>query len=612
MTLLVDRRARESVPVEQTWNLAAIFASPEEWEYHLPLVENAMDILSSHQGRLATGPQALVACLQANDALTTVLDRVASYAFLASSADGAAPLSASILARAQALMARVAATRAAIETELLVLPTDIVSRYLRVEPRLEGYRVRLERLSRRREHILAPEAEQALAALSETLDLPVQIHTRVTAVDLYCAPVRDSLGRETPVSLANYVFGLDHSPDRTLRQAAAASLAEGLGRHQATLAAAMAAHIKRNVVLARLRGYPSAAAMMLEGQQMPEPVYRMVLETVHDEMAPLIRRLLRLKQRVLGLDRLYRYDIYAPLDPDYQPSTSFEDAAATIQRGLSALGSEYAWMLRAAFHDRWIDRADNAGKSSGAFCMPVHTAHPYVLMTWKDATRGMFTLAHELGHAGHGLFSARAQPIGSSLTMGEPGSFTNVSFFIEVPSTANEVLLVRHLLDTTADPRHRCAVIQAMLDTCMHNMVTHLLEAHFEQRLYDLAEAGEPLTLATIVEVQEAVFSRFFGETLEIDDAARLYWAQQPHFYSGLYPYTYAAGLACGFNAVEAMRAEGQPAVNRWLEALATGTTQPPLDIMLCLGVVMTGPEPIRRAVAFASSLVDELERSFA
>jgi oligoendopeptidase F len=612
MTLLLDRQARERVPVEQTWNLGAIFATPEEWEHQLPLVENAMDTLSSYQGQLANGPDILVTCLQANDALTALLDRVASYAFLASSADGAAPLSESMLVRAQSLMARAAATRAAIDTKLLELPADTISRYLREEPRLDGYRVRLERLNRRREHILAPEAEQALAALSESFDLPVQIHTRVTAVDLSCDPVRDSLGRETPVSLATYVFGLDHSPDRTLREAASASLAAGLGRYRATLAAALAAHIKRNVVLAHLRGYPSAAAMLLDDQQVPEPVYRMILETVHDEMAPIIRRLLALKQRVLGLDRLYRHDLYAPLDPAYQPRTSFEDVAATIQRGLSALGPEYGAMLRAAFQDSWIDRADNVGKSSGAFCMPVHSAHPYVLMTWKDATRGMFTLAHELGHAGQGFFSARARPIASSFTMGEPASFTNVAFFVEAPSTTNEVLLVRHLLDTTSDTRQRHAVIQAMLDTYMHNMVTHLLEAHFEQRLYDLAEADKPLTLATIMEVQESVFSRFFGQALEIDEAARLYWAQQPHFYTGLYPYTYAAGLACGFNAVEAMRAEGQPAVDRWLEALAAGTTLPPLDIMRRLGVDMTGPEPVRRAVAFASSLVDELECSYA
>ncbi len=611
MTMTADRPARESVPVEQTWDLSAICATPEQWEQQLPLVESAIDALSAHQGSLADGPGALLACLRAQDALTELLDRVASYAILSSSSDGASPLSQGMMARAMALMARAAAANAFIETELLALPADALDDYLRREPDLADYRPRLDRIVRLRAHILAPETEQALAALSESFNLPRQIHSQVTALDLSCAPVRDGQGREVPVSLAGYVFGLDHVPDRILRAAAAVSLAEGLGRHRAALATALAAHVRHNVTMAKLRGYPSATAMILDVQQVPEPVYRLVLETVHDEIAPHIRRLLRLKQRVLGLDRVYRHDIYAPLDPDYAPRTSFHDAAATIERGLSVLGDEYAAMLRAAFRDRWVDHADNAGKGTGAFCMPVRTAHPYVLMTWKDATRGMFTLAHELGHAGHDVFTSRTQPICKSLTVGDPGSFAAVMFFVEAPSTANEVLLVRHLLDTTHDPRQRRAVLQSMLDTYMHNMVTHLLEGHFEQRLYDLAEAGEPLTLATMAEVQEAVFVRFFGDALEIDDAARLYWAQQPHFYTGLYPYTYAAGLTCGYNAVEAIRTEGQPAVDRWLEALAAGTSLPPLEIMRRLGVDMSGPEPIRRAVAFAGTLVDELERSF-
>jgi len=403
------------------------------------------------------------------------------------------------------------------------------------------------------------------------------------------------------------------SPDREVRRRAYESLTAGLDRYKHTLATTLAAVVKRNVVLARLRGYRSAVDMILAQERVPESVYRTILEVVHDGMAPHMRRLVRLRGRVLGIERMHRYDLEAPLDPDFDPPTTFDDSRRLIGDGLRLLGAEYGQIVEAAFRDRWVDRADNIGKGSGAFCSPVYGVHPYIFTTWRDRLRNTFILAHELGHAGNGLLAARSQVVSNASFGSTP--VTGVAwdrFFVEAPSTANELLLGHHLLDTTDDPRLRRFVILQFLGTFTHNMVTHLLEAHFEQRLYDLAEADQPLTTATIMEVQAEVFARFFGDTVALDDGARLYWAQQPHFYVGLYPYTYAAGLACAYNVVEGIRRDGQRAVDRWLDTLRAGLTLPPVELARRAGVDMTSPEPLQRAVAFFGHLVDELEQSFA
>ena len=339
-------------------------------------------------------------------------------------------------------------------------------------------------------------------------------------------------------------------------------------------------------------------------------MYRNVLHGVHDTLAPHMRRLLALRRRVLGVDQLYRYDLEAPLDAGYDPPVTFEEAARLIGEGLGVLGPRYQAMLTTAFRDRWIDRADNAGKGSGAFCSPVFGVHPYIFTTWQDTMRSAFILAHEFGHGGHMYLSAQAQPISGAITM---DNFAAILLFGEAPSTTNELLLGRHLLDTTDDPRLRRWIISQLIATFTHNMVTHLLEAHFEDRLYALAEAGQPLTLATIQEVQGAVFERFFADTVVVDDAARLYWAQQPHFYlGGLYPYTYSAGLTAAYGVAEAIRAEGQPAVDRWLGTLEAGATLPGVALLQRAGVDLAEQSPIGRAVAYFGTLVDELERSFA
>jgi oligoendopeptidase F len=599
---MADLPRRDQVPLDQTWDLGDLYTTGDGWSADLQRMSDDIAAVTAYRGRLGTGAAVLLGCLQARDTLRERLDRVAAYAQLNLATDGTSSYNQALAAQVRALSAIAESAQAFLSTELAALPPSVLDEYLAAEPGLATYRLQIEDIVRLRDHILSAETEEAIAALGEALTLPHTIWQLATAVDLRCAPVRDAAGREVPVSIAAYVFGLSQAPDRELRRAAYSSLAAGLTRHSATLSSTLAAHITRNVTLARLRHYASATEMLLDAQQVPEAVYHSVLDVVHDAIAPHVHRLIRLRQRLLSLERVYRYDLDAPLNPDDEPILTFADSARVIQEGLRPLGDEYGEVLAAAFRERWIDRADNLGKRSGAFCRTVFGRHSFVFTTWRDTWRSAFVLAHELGHAGHGMLGGRSQVISNA----RPKMFA-----IEAPSTANEMLLGQHILATTADPSVRRRVILQLIGTFLHNMVTHLLEGHFERRLYALADEGCPLTLATIMDVQEEVFERFYAGMVTLDEGARLYWAQQPHFYMNLYPYTYAAGLACGVAAAEAVRTEGQPAVERWLRMLRAGGTLPPLDLMRLAGVDLADAETLRSAVAYFGTLVDELEQSF-
>jgi oligoendopeptidase F len=593
---------RCQIPQELTWNLEDIYSTNDAWERDIALTSEETNVVARYRGQLGTGANAIFECLAARDKLAERLLRVTAYASLAVSTDGTSPQYQSMSARMASLGANVEAALSFIESDLVALPEGTLERYLTEEPRLETYRKQLEDLTRMRPHVLSSETEEALAALGETLNAPALIWQRTTAADLVCPSIESETGEEIPVSIARYVFGLSQSPHQETRRRAFEALAAGLDRHKNGLATTLGTTIQRNVKLAKLRRYASAEQMILAPQQVPLGVYHNVLDVVHDEIAPHVRRLINLRRRVLGLDRVYRYDLDAPLDPGFEPAATFEDTGRLVVDGLAVLGSEYSEILRAAFRDRWIDRADNVGKRSGAFCSSVYGVHPYVFTTWQDNLRSAFIVAHELGHAGHGTLAGRHQVISNSRPE---------LFFVEAPSTANELILGQHLLATTTDRRLRRWIIGQFLGTFTHNMVTHLLEGHFERKLYRLAEDGKPITLKIVLDAQAEVFERFYGGSVVLEGADNLYWSQQPHFYRGLYPYTYAAGLACGFGVADAIRAEGQPAVDRWLSALRAGGTLPPLELMRMAGVDLSSPEPLRRAVAFFGQLVDELEASF-
>jgi oligoendopeptidase F len=415
-------------------------------------------------------------------------------------------------------------------------------------------------------------------------------------------PVLDGEGKKVDMSLNMYEAAYEKSADIVLRRNAFASFTKGLDAYKNTFGATWGTEVKKNVVLAKLRRFPSATHMLLHPQEIPVEVYNNLHDVIQAELAPHMRRYVNLRKRMLGLDKILYCDIEAPLDPGYSPETTFEDAAGLVTEALSVLGPEYAEVIRAAFKSRWIDWADNAGKSSGAFCSSVPGVHPYVLTTWGGNLRGAGTLAHELGHAGHGVLSERNQRLLNLETS---------MFFVEAPSTINELLLADHILSTTKEGRMRRWVLMGLLASYYHNFVRHMLEAELQRRIYSLAEAGQPITAAVLSKTQGEILEGFWGGVVEIDYGARLTWMRQPHYYMGLYPYTYSAGLTCGTAVAQDIREQGKPAVERWLAVLKAGGTKKPLDLMKMADVDLSKPDPIRKAVAYVGSIVDEVERTF-
>jgi len=596
------RLTRAEVPVEQTWDLTDLFPTPAAWEAELASVADDIASVTKYKGRLGESGATLLACLIAMDDLHQRLLRVVSYASLNQSADGTSPANQALAGRVASLQARVQAETSFIRAEVLALPDGALARFMAEEPGLTEFRRLLQRMLDEKQHALQPETERALAALSEVLGAPSVIYNRAKASDMTFEPIVDSRGNELPMSFAIYENRYERSADTTLRRNAWASFTKGLKAYQNTFAATWATEVKKNVVLARLRGYPSAIEYLLSAQEVTTDVYNSLHDVILKELAPHMRRYAELRKRVLGLDKMLYVDLEAPLDPDYAPETTFEKAGEIILKGLSVLGPEYTQIIETALKNRWIDWADNVGKSTGAFCNSVYGVHPYILITWTNSMRNALTLAHELGHAGQGVIAQRHNRLSNS----RPSMF-----FIEAPSTINELLVGNSMLDATTDVRMRRWIIMQFLTTYHHNFVRHLIEGELQRRIYTIAERGQTITAQTLNTVQGDILNEFWGDILELDDGARLTWMRQPHYYRGLYPYSYSAGLTIGTTVAQAIRSEGQPAVERWLSVLRAGGTKKPLELAEMAGVDMTSPETIRRAVAYVGSLVDEVVKSF-
>ncbi|MDA2384798.1 oligoendopeptidase F [Bacillus cereus] len=600
--VMENRLNRAEVPAELTWDLSDLYNSDAEWHTALYALENDIQKLDSFKGHLHTSYHTLLNCLLLEEELLMTLTKLYSYANLKESTDRTNPSIQANSSKISALWTKVHTALSFIHNEILSFDEGTIEKYLTEEKKLEPFRKSLLEILQKRQHTLSPETEEALAALGEVHSSPYKIYGMTKLADMDFTSIQDEQGNELPVSFSLFESKYEFSPSTYIRRKAYLSFVSTLKRYKNTIATTYATEVKKQVTLSRLRKYESVTHMLLEPQKVPLEMYNNQLDIIYKELAPHMRRFADLKKKVLGLDQMLFCDLHAPLDPEFNPSITYEDAGTLIQDSLKILGDEYSSIIEKGFKERWVDLADNVGKSTGAFCSSPYGSHPYILITWQNTMRGCFTLAHEFGHAGHFYLANKNQRI-----MNVRPSM----YFVEAPSTMNELLLAQHLLATTDDKRMRRWVILQLLGTYYHNFVTHLLEGEYQRRVYALAEEGQALTATTLTEIKTNVLSTFWGDSVEIDEGAGLTWMRQPHYYMGLYSYTYSAGLTASTAVAQMIKEEGQPAIDRWLDVLRAGGTMKPLELMKHAGVDMSKPDAIRKAVSYVGSLIDELEHSY-
>lgn len=593
---------RKDVPQEQTWNVGDLFKTVEDWEKELASVQEDVKEVTKFKGKLAESADTLYEAIIALDTFYGRLVRVSTYASLNISVDGTNPTHQANAMKVGQAFAQMNAQLAFFDSELLTISQDVFSQFFQEKSELQTFEKMIDDLMEQKKYTLSAEVEEVLATLGEVHDAPYSIYERSKTSDMTFESIEDEDGNELPMSEALFEDQYETSTSTHIRRKAYESYNKTLHQYKNTFAAVYATEVTKQITLAKLRGYDSVIDMLLARQDVSQEMYRNQLDIIQKELAPHMRKFARLKQQDYGLENMQFVDLKLSLDPDFTPETTYEKAQEMILESLQVMGPEYVAIMEKAFNERWIDYSSNVGKRSGAFCSSPHGAHPYIMMTWTDVMRSTFTLAHELGHAGHFYLANKHQHVLNT----RPSMY-----FVEAPSTLNELLLADYLMENTDDKRMKRWVAGQLLGTYYHNFVTHLLEGEFQRRVYDLAEQGVPLTANVLCEQKLETIRSFWGDAAEIDEDAGLTWMRQPHYYMGLYPYTYSAGLTVSTAIAKKIKSEGKAVVDQWLEVLRAGGTLKPLDLIKKAGVDMENPETIREAVAYVGSLVDLISEGY-
>ena len=589
----MEQKHRSEFPENELWDLTALYQDQEDF---LRAIEKAREdiqkFVRNYQGKLSTFEDFERAFAELEQ-IYIQISHIGNYGFMPQTTDFGDESFAQI---AQAAMEFETEANVALSffDDALVGADEAVLEKLGQEPHLTSA---IRQAKIKKAHYLGADVEKALTNLGEVFYSPQDIYTKMRAGDFAMADFEVD-GKVYKNSFVTYENFYQNHENAEIREKAFRSFSEGLRQHQKTAAAAYLAQVKSEKLLADMKGYDSVFDYLLAEQEVDRSMFDRQIDLIMNEFAPVAQKYLKHVAKVNGLEKMTFADWKLDLDSELNPEVSIDDAYDLVMKSVEPLGQEYCQEVARYKEERWVDFAANAGKDSGGYAADPYRVHPYVLMSWTGRMSDVYTLIHEIGHSGQFIFSDNHQ------------SYFNAhmsTYYVEAPSTFNELLLSDYLERQFDNPRQkRFALAHRLTDTYFHNFITHLLEAAFQREVYTLIEEGGTFGASKLNAIMKEVLTDFWGDAVEIDDDAALTWMRQAHYYMGLYSYTYSAGLVISTAGYLHLKNDENGARD-WLELLKSGGSKTPLESAMIIGADISTDKPLRDTIQFLSDTVDQI-----
>jgi oligoendopeptidase F len=365
----------------------------------------------------------------------------------------------------------------------------------------------------------------------------------------------------------------------------------------------MDAQVQKVLFYSRARKYETALEYALDSNNVPVTVYHRLIEGINRNLAS-FHRFLALRKRMLGVEQLHYYDLYAPLVSSVDTSYTPEEAQTVIVRATAPLGDEYQGVIAQAFNERWIDMYPTDGKRSGAYSQgAAYDVHPYILMNYNGKFDDVSTLAHELGHTMQSYLSNKHQPFPTA---------DYPIFTAEVASTFNEALLLDHMLRTLTSDDAKLSLLGQYLEGIQFTVFRQTQFAEFELRMHEMAAKGQPVTGDALAEIYFDITKRYYGHdagVCVVDDYIQHEWSFIGHFYHEFYVYQYATAFTASEALASRVKSGDTEAARRYLAFLSAGGSKYPIELLKDAGVDMTTDEPLDLTMRQMVRVMDEMEQ---
>ena len=601
-TAISQTRERSEIPDQYTWNLTDLFASEADWQEAKILAIGKFDGILEFKGQIAKSPQALLKALEFNSRLQQELTKLFSYAGKKSDQDTRNSEYLAMRQEAAQFFTDYASKASFLEPEILMMSEKKIRKFIGKEPQLKVYEHYLNDLIRSKKHMLSAKEERIIAEAGLVTDNPYTIYSIFSNADMPYPEVTLSGG--STVILDKAGFGKYRaSSNRADRKIVFEAFFNKVGDFRRSFGTQLSAQVKSNLFYTRARGYDGCLQRALDANAIPVEVYHSLIRSINDNLDS-FHRYLKIKQRMLGVETLEYYDLYAPTVGNIETEYDYEAARKLILEAFKPLGAEYVATVEQSFKDRWIDVYPTPGKRSGAYSSgSVYDIHPYILLNYNGLYDDVSTLAHEMGHTMHSFYSNKTQPM--------PKADYPI-FVAEVASTFNEHLLFQYMLKTVEDDDLRLALLMEFLDGVKGTLFRQTQFAEFELRMHEMAERGEQLTGDLLTETYKDIVRRYYGHDqgiCHVDDFINYEWAYIPHFYYNFYVYQYSTSYTASTALAERVLNNEPGALEKYIAFISAGNSNYPIELLKAAGVDMTTAEPFKKTMESMNWAMDEIEK---
>jgi len=592
---------RAAIPTAYKWDLSGMYEDANGWQADKTRFLEMLPGVARFKGKLGESGSHLLEAIEEIQAVEAVINNLYVYAGLKSYEDTRISANGARLSEAQGLYSQYQQALSYFSPELLAIPTSTLSQFIETTPGLKIYAHYLDEMARMRPYTLSEKEEKLLAMASDPLDKFDSVFTAIDSSDLRFGTIRDEQGDEVELTSSRYGAFL-HSTDRRVREEAWKGLFNGYMALNHTLAANYEGHVKSRVFFARARGFESRLQHATYSNAIPIEVFENLIATAQKGSAPL-QRYLRLRQKMLGVERLEIWDMYAPIVPPSLKDIDFEEAKQIVADALTPLGQEYIDVYWKGFDEGWVDAMANRGKRGGAYSWGTYTSKPYLSMNYQGTLNNVSTLAHEYGHSIHSYLTRQTQPqvYGDYRT-----------FIAEIASMTNEAILMQKMLKEADSAVERAYLLSSYLDEFRGGFYRQASFADFEARAHERVESGAALTAEVLNGIYAEVFATYYGDAVHANELNQIEWSRIPHFLrsDNFYVYQYSTSFVAATALAKQILEEGEPARERYLTMLKSGSNDYPVELLKKAGIDMTTGAPIEATIAAFDDLVDQLERA--
>ncbi len=585
---------RQDVKTERKWKIEDIYASDELWEEDYKKALN-VPRFSKYSGKLGDKKQ-LLKFFREDDDYSVLIEHLAIYAHLCHDEDISVPLHAEQYSKMFPLFSQYSTERAFFEPEMAKLSDEYLNS-VAADPDFSDYDYIIQRVIKGKKHTVSEAEEKIIGMSYEVFNTFSDTFAMIDNLDL---PLPEIEFNGEKVKLTHGLYGIIlHSPDAAKRKEAYDKYYAAYGSLLNTLASTYIGNVKSDVLLSKVYKFDSCLERALFDEDVDKVVYENLLKAVDDNLSSM-HRYIADRKKILGCEKQYFCDIYAPLVDGVDFKLSYDEAYAYVIKGLAALGKDYQALLKKAYDERWLDVEETEGKRNGAYSASCYGVHPYVLLNYQPSISEVFTIAHEMGHSIHTYFSQKYQPFAKSQYK---------IFVAEVASTVNEVLLLKYMLKEAKDINLKKYLLNYYLDTIRATLHRQTMFAEFEAATHAVVEKGEPLTKDSMCSIYSEIGKKYYGDQIEHDNNISFEWARIPHLYSSFYVYKYATGITAAINIAKRILENGESAVKDYVKFLSGGSSTDPVSLLKYAGVDLTKPEPFEIAMREFEDTLTEFEK---